>query len=292
MSSTNTIFSVPPPRNPGPLPSEIKFDPYNRELTLSQYSDIFWITDKQLTRKDRKDITTQLSRVYVYKIFGALGGLLATATGSFFVMKRVFPATRRSMSVLFGLMGAQVGSGVGAVFGTERAHVDFKNRSQPDMIIHLIGYRPTLSLWLNYYSNGKPQGVWKTYWNSSKQDYQQQDRASWGDDKIDQLEREQFETQTDDFSSQFEASPQASPSWQIPVKQTGDNSNNLQQNRNTEFKKSVSNEPPRYKKSQQISTELETQEAFDKRVELERRGEDQPDDFSQSEKRYSKSKYD
>jgi hypothetical protein len=74
-----SIFDVPPRRTQPQPVTKINFDPNKPVLTTREYSDLFWYTDAQLTKKDRRDIVSELNQEWVYRVFGSFVGGIGTA---------------------------------------------------------------------------------------------------------------------------------------------------------------------------------------------------------------------
>ncbi|KAK9234880.1 hypothetical protein V1525DRAFT_411614, partial [Lipomyces kononenkoae] len=287
-----SIFDVPPRRtHPGPV-KEINFDPTKPVLTYREYSDLFWYTDAQLSKKDRRDIVSELNQEWVYRVIGSFVGCISTGVASAIVMKRWFPATRMSMTALGALVGTEIGNEAGYAVAYRRAIRDFEARPKCRTIIRLVDYRPSLGLWINYYSYGKPTPIFHTWWKDYK--------LGQVGNKTPDISDEKLEAAGPD--EQALPSPSARPepvvpdSWGIPVQ-----SPPVPPKQDNKRPISKESSPSRYrnpgKRGGNVDEEfyndeaVETQEEFDKKIEMERRGEDQPDDFTSSERRYSRSKY-
>ncbi|KAK9317052.1 hypothetical protein V1522DRAFT_399265 [Lipomyces starkeyi] len=286
-----SIFDVPPRRTQPQPVTKINFDPNKPVLTTREYSDLFWYTDAQLTKKDRRDIVSELNQEWVYRVFGSFVGGIGTAIVTAIAMKRWFPATRMSMTAFGAIVGTEIGNEVGYAVAYRRAMRDFEARPNCCTIIRLVDFRPTLGLWINYYSNGKPKPILQTWWK----DYQLGQIGSKrdiSDEKLQDEENEGLNTVPEEvpLSPSARPEPVAPSSWGIPV----------QSQVPMEDKRSSYNKPSRYGNSRRdlddaefySDEHVESQEEFDKKVDMERRGEDQPDDFITSERRYSRSKYD
>ncbi|KAK9373475.1 uncharacterized protein V1513DRAFT_448831 [Lipomyces chichibuensis] len=283
-----SIFDVPPRRtHPEPV-TKINFDPNKAVLTTREYSDLFWYTDAQLTKKDRRDIVSELNQEWVYRVFGSFVGGIGTAVVTAIAMKRWFPATRMSMTALGAIVGADVGNEVGYAVAYRRTLRDFEARPNCRAIIRLVNFRPTLGLWINYYANGKPKPILQTWWR----DYQLGqigNKRDISDEKLEDEQNEGLDAAPEEVPPAARPEPVPPSSWGIPV----------QSQVPTEDALSSDNEPSRYRNSRRdldaefySNERVESQEEFDKKVDMERRGEDQPDDFITSERRYSRSKYD
>ncbi|KAK9385866.1 hypothetical protein V1515DRAFT_606837 [Lipomyces mesembrius] len=281
-----SIFDVPPRRTQPQPVTKINFDPKKPVLTTREYSDLFWYTDAQLTKKDRRDIVSELNQEWVYRVFGSFVGGIGTAIVTAIAMKRWFPATRMSMTAFGAIVGTEIGNEAGYAVAYRRAMRDFEARPNCRTIIRLVDFRPTLGLWINYYSNGKPEPILQTWWR----DFQLGQIGNKRDISDDKLEDEE-NTAPDEVALPPSARPEpvAPSSWGIPV----------QSQVSTEETRSSYNKPSRNGNSRRdLDAEfyrdenVESQEEFDKKVDMERRGEDQPDDFIASERRYSRSKYD
>ncbi|KAK9449184.1 uncharacterized protein V1518DRAFT_417353 [Limtongia smithiae] len=287
------IFNVPPKREPGPPP--IKLDENKVVLNTHEYSELFWYVDDKLSRKDRRDILRELDRAYVYRVLGGIGLMFASGFAASVVAKRVIPQSKRSMTVLGGILGAEFGSDSGFAFGNLYAQRDFQNRPYCRTVIRLVNYRPTLSLWINYYGDGHPPNAFSVWWRTN---YEQINTTAYdGDDEpvSDEEIREEFDSAPDasarEPSSWDTISTRNRASASAPVPAT------------TAPLQTASSapgyEPPRYGsrasssiRKYDLPPEEETQAEFDRKLDMERRGLDQPDDFTNSEKRFSSSKYD
>ncbi|KAK9319206.1 hypothetical protein V1517DRAFT_60265 [Lipomyces orientalis] len=276
-----SIFEVPPRRTqPGPV-TKINFDPNKSAFTAREYADLFWYTDAQLTKKDRRDIVSELNQEWVFRVIGSFVGGISTAIVTSIAMKRYFPATRMSMTAFGAIVGTDLGNEAGYMLGYRQAMRNFQTRPKCRTIIRLVDFRPTLGLWINYYSYGRPDGIFSTWWK----DYQLGQIGNTKGSYDERMADEDSEA-ADRVPAKVPLSqpdPVAPSSWGIPVQSHVPTEDNA----------------PRYQKSRrEVDTEfydnehVETQEEFDKKIDMERLGEDQPDDFSSSERRYSRSKYD
>ncbi|KAK9494041.1 hypothetical protein V1508DRAFT_414262 [Lipomyces doorenjongii] len=279
-----SIFDVPPRRTQPQPVTKINFDPNKKVLTTREYSDLFWHTDAQLTKKDRRDIVSELNQEWVYRVFGSFVGGIGTAIVTAIAMKRWFPATRMSMTAFGAIVGTDIGNEAGYAVAYRRAMRDFEARPTCRTIIRLVDFRPTLGLWINYYCNGKPKPILQTWWR----DYQLGQIGNKRDISDDKLEDEE-----DRVPEEVALSPSARPepvtpsSWGIPVQSQvpTEDTRSSKHSRNGNFRRDLDAE---FYKDENV----ESQEEFDKKVDMQRRGEDQPDDFVASERRYSRSKYD
>ncbi|KAK9466450.1 hypothetical protein V1512DRAFT_248105 [Lipomyces arxii] len=278
-----TIFDVPPKKNPGAPPKDVVLQPTTIALSVREYSDIFWSNEAKLKPRDRADIVFQLDRLYVYQRLGALAGFLVLGVGGSIAAKRYFPRNVMSLTAFSSVFGFTLGSEFGYDGAYKRALRDFERRPQCKTVIRLIGYRPTLSLWINYYSNGKPDEPFSAWWNRTD------DISSigeYGDSMIQDKEDEFYDDE------RFKSSPSLPPSqpattsgWSIPAKH-----NPGSDDRRLELSPRDDNGQEQFDRWR--DDEFESPEKFEKDMELERAGEDQPDDFSVSERKYSRSRYD
>ncbi|KAK9457110.1 hypothetical protein V1511DRAFT_144016 [Dipodascopsis uninucleata] len=285
------IYDVPPKHPTGKLPEQMDID-INQSLPLTldkrEYATIFWINDAKLSKKDRFDVLKELDRSYVYQIFGAFTGAAALGTVGYFLSTRYFRPTRRSLTAFFSIIGAEFGTDIGFQIGLSRAQSDFSSRPHCRAAIRLIEYRPTLTLWRNYYGGGKPLSPFTSWWNTNY-DNILLENSDWRDtDAVADMDDSGVEFTSD---KGFETS--GSLSWNIPV-----SNNRTDKEASATAVDRESKSQPKTEVDQNFygrfntRPEMESQEDFDRKIQLERQGEDQPDDFVASERKYSRSKYD
>lgn len=185
-----------------------------------------------------------------------------------------------------------------------KAARDFSHRPPCRSVMRMVAMRPTLALWINYYADGKRQNSFVAWWNeenvgNTQTYYNDVPEIPYGEfpafgepTTVTMTEQERLKP----FGAVGDPEPVAPSSWDLAVSRRKSEEN--------EYKPKT--EPPRYgtKKKYSKSTyasqdlaldrppEEETQDDFDRKIEMERQGIDQPDDFSASENKYSQSKYD
>ncbi|KAK9458506.1 uncharacterized protein V1516DRAFT_682606 [Lipomyces oligophaga] len=308
------LYQVPPTRNPGPLPTEeITFTPQTA-VTAKLYADAFWQTDAKLTAKDRRDIAWELNRFCAYRfIGGVIGGfvfLMAGYRGS----KRYMPTFVTSMTSLSALFGLQGGRSVGIIMSTAGTATDFSDRPECKKAILLTAYRPIMGLWISYFTNGK-QGTHPLFDWWSQPSSLEALGPGYDDLAIDAEEAER----------EREFTQQTAPATATPFSVGGYSPTESSQNSwdavraraAGQDRVSRPHEPSRYGSKDPVQSsrgggpkplaafqktdndarldsmpEVESTAEFDRLIELERKGVDQADDFSQSETKFSKSKYD
>ncbi|KAJ8096574.1 hypothetical protein POJ06DRAFT_263905 [Lipomyces tetrasporus] len=281
-----SMFEVPPRRtHPGPV-TKTNIDPNKPVFTAREYSDLFWYTDGQLTKKDRRDIVSELNQEWAFRVIGSFVGGISTAIVTSIAMKRYFPATRMSMTAFGAIVGTDIGNEAGYMLGYRKAMRDFEARPNCRTIIRLVDFRPTLGLWINYYSYGKPKGIFSTWWRDYQLGQIGNTKGSY-DEKMADEDSEAADRVPDEVPLS-KPEPVAPSSWGIPVQSHVPTEENVSNYNRARYQKSRREVDAEFYNNEHV----ETQDEFDTKIEMERKGQDQPDDFSTSERRYSRSKYD
>ncbi|KAK7203269.1 hypothetical protein BZA70DRAFT_283260 [Myxozyma melibiosi] len=315
MSQSSDLYNVPPRRNPGPKPGEKEKKAEHPQpldnpdalsiLNAKRYSDVFWAADDKLSKRDRRDILTELNRCSAYQILGSTIGGVLMCVGGYQIFKRNAPGVMRSMTAFSTLFGASYGAGVGANIAIVEARRDFEKRKECAEIMTLIALRPTFGLWRNYYGDGNPPknvlSAWWTERNNNKggQNVYYGDfdtEVPYGGEIVLPFGDGEGKSSVDDeerkrpFGGVADVEPTAPSSWDLAVAR-----------RKAEREGTIyESEPPRYERRKSKAGKkkdefFETEEEFREETRFETEGQEigEPaDDFSASEKRFSQSRYD
>ena len=184
-----------------------------------------------------------------------------------------FKPGRVASSLFFGTIGFEFGATAGQQVGIVKAYNRFSENENCRMMIRLARSRPFLSYWRKYFTSGPTLPILQDLrrYNEQKQNWVREADAST-DRNFEETGWENESSEQDNYS--YKKLPNNSVGTIRPAGE-------------------ISQKKPEDPFAEDdFAGELETPESFENDMELERRGEDQPDDFSASERKYSSSKYD
>ncbi|KAK9472363.1 uncharacterized protein V1510DRAFT_417303 [Dipodascopsis tothii] len=260
-------FEVPPPRLPGASAEKLDFNPRKLALTNDEYSRLFWYTDHRLTTRDRLELQNVFTKAYLYSNIGGFLGFALFAFSPHYksLSIKAFNTSRVAGSVFFGVIGFEFGATVGQQVGLVKGHSRFVAAENEHCmtVMRLARLRPFLSHWRRYYSDGQLLPVLREL-----REYNER-KAMWN-----------------------QGLPDSTPAYD-------EWGADLDQPRRPTLADRVRNLPPPADDDPfvadpagEFAGQIETAASFEREMELERRGQDQPDDFTASEAKYSQSKYD